>query len=116
MSLNYDLSRIDRKFWHADEADETEKVVTESMIWATIAVDMGEITEANAEEFARRLNSYQELRGAFMQRYVDGEMQERPLTLEDVRNRVGLKTNVTTTSKRAFTAKLARLARETANS
>jgi hypothetical protein len=114
MSLNFDLTAIDRRFWHADEATEEAKEVTNTMIWATIAVDMGSITEKNADEFAERLEAYQQLRGALMQKYVDGEIIDRPLTAEEVRERIGLKTNVTTTTKRQFKAKLARLEKEAA--
>lgn len=114
MSLSYDLTAIDRRFWHADEATEEVKEVTNTMIWATIAVDMGAITEKNWEEFAERLEAYQQLRGALMQRWDGSAIADRPLTAEEVRERIGLKTNVTTTTKRQFQAKLDRLKKEAA--
>lgn len=113
MSLNYDLSTIPREFWHADEATEDAKTVTNALIWATMAVGIGEITEANWEEFAGRITAYEQAGGAFLQ-YADGDrIRDRPITPDEVHQRVGLKTNVfPKESKAAFNRKLARISRE----
>jgi hypothetical protein len=115
MSLNYDLSTIPREFWHADEATEEAKTVTNALIWATIAIGIGEITEANWEEFAGRITAYEQAGGAFLQYAPEGsgEIRDRPITADEVHQRVGLKTNVfPKESTAAFKRKLVRIGRE----
>jgi len=109
MSLDFDTSKIanreevttspfDKNKWHP---------VTNALIWATMAVEMGEITEANAEEFARRLSLWQTVNGAWLE-YNDGEAVY--LTLEDVKLHIGLKTNVFPMMKpKQFAEKLVKL-------
>jgi hypothetical protein len=108
MSLNWDTTKCDEQALDTDEAKE----VTKAIVFVTMAVDMGTITEANVGEFVERVRAYEKLRGTMMTTWDGEEMTDRPLTEEDIRLRIGLRTNVTTTSKRSFNAKLARLARE----
>jgi hypothetical protein len=79
-----------------------------------MAVDMGQITEENYEEFAERLALWAQVHGTLMQRMVGGEIVDRPITLQEVKDRIGLRTNVTTTSSRAFQARLNRAMKEKA--
>ena len=92
MSLNFDTTNIanretvttspfDKDKWHP---------VTEAMIWACLAVEIGEITEANAEEYFERLAMWQLAFGPWLTFGND----EVYLTLEDVKLHIGLKTNV----------------------
>jgi hypothetical protein len=108
MSLNYDISRVD----DAAKADGEPWRITDTLIWATMAVDMGEITEKNYEEFAERLALSAKVHGTLMQKVVDGELVDRPITVEEVKARIGLKTNVTTTTARAFQGRLNRAMKE----
>lgn len=109
MSLNWNLGRI--KDWEtvcqvvADTDDRMNGVkagdellapVTRSLIWATMAVDLGSITEANAGEFFARLRTIEATGDAFLRR---AERQDDPanwITLAEVRAHIGLSTNVTT--------------------
>ena len=65
----------------------TMKGVTNAIIWATIFVDIGRITEKNYREFYARIQFFVKLRGPFCD---DGDLP----TLEDVKQHVGLRTNV----------------------
>ena len=83
MSLNWDVSKVaDYK-----EMQETESGITDAVIWLTMAVGLGEITEKNCEEFARRAALVQMLNGSWLIRgiYVTEDM---------IRRRIGLHTNV----------------------
>lgn len=83
MSLNWDISKVaDYK-----EMQETESGITDAVIWLTMAVGLGEITEANCDEFIRRTALVQAVTGPFLSHgiYVTDEM---------IRRRIGLGTNV----------------------
>ena len=81
MSLNFSLGNITdwesvcRITAEADDpnngvtkGDEIQNPVTTTLIWATMAVGLGEISEENAEKFYSRLRTYETLFGAFMYR------------------------------------------------
>lgn len=88
MSLNWDATKAPR--W--DELDWDKK---ESLIFATMAVDMGEITTANVRDFYKRYLMF-----------VAATGQSAYLTLEDVEKGVGLHTNVSTTTYPAYKKRL----------
>lgn len=110
MALSYDIREV------VEEAKQDGEPwrITEALIWATMAVDMGEITEANAQEFAERLAMSAMVHGTILQQEDGDRIVDRPITLEEVRLRIGLKTNVTTTSAAAFKNRLARAMRDKA--
>lgn len=83
MSLNWDISKV-KNF---EEMQETESGITDAVIWLTMAVGFGEITEDNVEEFAQRAALVQMVNGPWLVRgiYVTEEM---------IRRRIGLGTNV----------------------
>lgn len=90
MSLNWNATKVEG--WN--EVDPGKK---ESLIFATMFVDMGEITEKNHE--------------AFYERYVQfhmatGHGEDLYLTLEDVKGAIGLTTNVFTTTPAAWRKRL----------
>lgn len=80
MALHYDLTDVKDAF----DAEGNIKPLTNSMIWATLYVNMREITEENAEEFFVRLQLCFRLT----------KSGNSDITLEDVKNHIGLKTNV----------------------
>ena len=96
MSLNWSVKKVPEKFWKGD--DNPEWPITNALIWATMEVDLGEITEKNAEEFYRRL---------FCMDVVYG--QPKRFTLRQVRDRIGLSTNVADRTKRQFDAKVSKV-------
>lgn len=113
MSLNWDISKITSKpendwVWiktvalrmggyryardddKPEDIEETLNPVTESLIWATMAVGLGSITEQNWEEFYYRLKLYE-----FHNR--EPYMQHFEVTPEMIRAHIGLRTNVSNT-------------------
>jgi len=85
--------------------------VTNALIWSTIGVEMGTITEANYEEFYQRLRCTDRLHGPMLRR----EGKPRPITLAEVKAHIGLKCNVSKASKTAFRNKLGRIMLEDAS-
>lgn len=64
---------------------------TERLIWLTIPIGMGEITKKNCLEFATRVLMYEAVSNASTR-----------LTVNDVREHIGLKTNVLKDSRSKF--------------
>lgn len=96
MSLSYelkDIANLDDKRTHPADAGRMHPIM-EKMIWATMTTSIGTITAANAEEFywryafARRLDRQPD--AAF------GTGEEVFITLDDVKDHIGLHTNATT--------------------
>jgi hypothetical protein len=104
MSLDYTLTKIaDFEticFEHDANGERTGlNPVTHTLVWSTMIVGMGSITEQNAGKFYGRLYIYQKLFGGLMQRAkVDGDkvvgVEEVWLTPAHVRLHIGLYTNV----------------------
>jgi hypothetical protein len=96
-------------FWYESKDDPTMlerlSVTTHTLIFATLSVDMGSITEKNADEFFRRLSEV-EREGA----YRKSAFGDVPFTLEEVKAHIGLTTNVATMTKRQWAAKQKRVA------
>lgn len=101
MSLDFSFKNIaDYKSKVFHPADENRHhPVTETMIWATMIVDIGRLTEANAGEFYWRMNFARRLDGVWGS-VGFGEGAMWPLTLADVKDHVGLITNVVTITNR----------------
>jgi hypothetical protein len=85
-------------YWYESKDDpntlERLSVTTHTLIFATMAVGLGSITEKNAEEFYRRL-AWVERGGAF-RRSAEGDV---PFTLDEVRAHIGMTTNVSDETK-----------------
>ncbi len=90
MALHWNLEKVPDEFcWNEDES---MNPTTHTLIWGMMAIDMNGITEENAVEVHRRFR-------------ILAQIYDEPaykFTLEDLKNRVGLSTNVSTTTKAAF--------------
>lgn len=96
MSLNFNGSKVEG--W-----DEIPHSTRESVIFATMATDMGSITEENHEEFYSRFVAF-----AFA-------INEKPwISLDDVKSMIGLTTNVFTTTPAAHRKRVAKILQEKA--
>ena len=93
--------------WYTPGGSETEKLancdvierlspLTNVLIWATMSVGMGSITEANYGEFWARINMMERLTGPFLSKPTDNgkSWEPRHITLEEVKAHTGLGTNV----------------------
>lgn len=103
MSLNFELGKIsDYKTMCFDDQDRM-RPVTEALIFATMAVDIGVINAKTVEKFITRLRAWELVHGNFL--HARG-----PITAEEVRAHMGLVTNVFPQSGDAkFAAKLGRV-------
>lgn len=79
-------------------------VTTHCLIFASMSVAMGSITEKNVKEFATRLNMLETAFGAFRR---DGEGKPTPFTFDEVKAHIGLRTNVSEEPNAAFNKRLA---------
>jgi len=79
--------------------------VTDALIWATMMVDIGWDIPKNIDEFVFRVAYYQKALGAMM----STDAKERPITSAEVRAHAGMSTNVATTTRKKFYAKVARI-------
>lgn len=112
MSLNWSIENVkDHKsvcWLPTDETDEDGKPlfklnpVTEAIIFSTMGVGIGRITEDNAGEFYARLFVTERVHGAMLVK--QGEPQY--LTDEDVRAHIGLTCNVAYESREAWAQKM----------
>ena len=109
MSLNWDVTEV--KDHEEITAEGMPWVVTEVLIWYTMAVDLGEITEENHEEFFKRVSIWESIHGAGMvERNTEtDEHEDRFVTLEDVERRIGLNTNVITRDREEWGERIAEI-------
>lgn len=97
MSLNWDISEV--KDLESIKTEE-EWPKTEALIWQTMFVDMGSITEENYVEFFMRMRILAAVQDLTFPPYPFD------LTIEDVERRIGLHTNVSNVSMHSFLMKL----------
>jgi hypothetical protein len=98
MSLDWNLTKISNNTevcWEKNE-DGTDKLnpVTESLIWLTMGIGMGSITEDNQSDFYCRVVMYEKLFGTMLSYWKDSKKVSVPITPEDIQNHIGLSTNV----------------------
>lgn len=92
MSLDYNLGDITNFKKVCLTPKKHVKPKTEAIIWVTMLIEMGTISEHNYKEFYRRVHFYQLL----------FEERSSEITLEDIKAHVGLRTNVINKSNAAF--------------
>ena len=108
MSLSWDLTTIghhERKCWTETEDGKALSPVTSALIWACVSVDMQEITIANYGEFYTRY---------LMICAANGNLTFPGLTLQDIKDHVGLWTNVRTKTRAQFNRKVGSMMRDQA--
>lgn len=113
MSLNYKLTGI--KDWetvcaHPDNPDHLNPI-TDALIWGTIYVDLGSITEANVPKWIDRLRQLAVIDDYLL---VGAGGAKRNPTEAELRSHIGLTTNVSPKTDAQFARKIGRLVREKA--
>lgn len=77
------------------KGDRIMNPVTRALIWSTLGVGIGKLTEDNLAEFAFRMKVTDGLYGKPVQeKQPDGSWKARAFTLDELRAHVGLSTNV----------------------
>ena len=98
--------------WSVEKVADHEEVtaegrpweITELLIFTTMGVGIGQITDANAEEFWTRMQVWAMACGH----------EPLEITLDDIKRRVGLRTNASLKSKAAFSGQVNRQLRDRA--
>lgn len=98
MSLRWDAKECDEKAIDGDKA----KLITKAIALLTMPVGIGRITEKNYEEFFRRASAYESAVGAFITNWTGKEFVDEPVTLADVKLRIGLWSNASPLTRAAF--------------
>lgn len=97
--------------------DDTETAIerlsptTYCLVFASTLVGIGEITEANAEEFFRRISVLEGIHGAYRIRREGDQNLPHTYTLDEVRAHIGLTINVADVPKREWNAQIKRAAK-----
>ena len=111
MSLNWDVSRVENMeavCYHTKEDGKYLNDITEKLIWMTMTVGLGEITEKNWKKFYNRVHLDEKLNGARRSQifrdnddklicYPETDIPlERPIFIkrDEVKAHIGLSTNV----------------------
>jgi len=86
--------------------------VTDKLVWGSMMIDIGKITEENVWEVYRRYQVWNRLGRCrvYIQSWEEGygdDLRERNLTIDDIRSHIGLTTNVGDTSKAKFRNRIA---------
>ena len=102
MSLNWNVADVAKSeticFYEFERDGEQCRRLTQStenLIFLTMVVGMGSITEGNYKEFYKRVALFERLRSPVRVKLNDGgKYVDDPYTLEDIRQHIGLRTNV----------------------
>jgi hypothetical protein len=96
MSLDWDITNC-KNMEALQEEENGEWAITNALIWTTMHVDMGSITEKNTVQFYARTKVV-ELFTPLVSKYneVSDEREDYPISFGDIEKRIGLSTNVVT--------------------
>lgn len=116
MSLNFDLSavktRLGDRWDEVTTSPETRDLpegqqkwhpVTDTLIWMSMAVDLGKITEANVDEWCFRIGLINRITG---KPNLRGSLGVYTLTRKDIENHIGMTTNVTTKTRSSWLTRI----------
>ena len=95
MALSWDITQC--KNMDSLTVEETgEWAVTNALIWLTMAVDMGKISDTNIGEFYARTKVWEAVTGAMITKHNKDTdtLEDYFLTFADIHKRIGLVTNV----------------------
>lgn len=106
MSLDWNLSKIENYkevcFSTNENGEDILNPRTEALIWLTMAVDIGKITEENAIEFYARVSLWENMFTPMLSSFEDHKKVYHKITPEDVKKHIGLSTNVSKISDAAW--------------
>ena len=107
MALSWNIEKCEKLDFI--KSDRLEKLKTEVIIWSSLIINITQITKKNYKEFYYRLNVYERLTYTGLR---DNEGNDYYITLEDVKNRIGLYTNVGNISDTKFLKNIYRIYKE----
>ena len=90
MSLNWNIEKVKNYKKICWDKDKNLSPITDALIWCTLNVNIGEITNKNWKDFYLRVHLTEEWKGT----YLTIKGKPRYITKQDVFNHIGLHTNV----------------------
>ena len=108
MSLNWNVENIDNYKQVCWKEDGTLNPVTETLIFGTMAVGLGSITDKNVDEFAARFRIMEKIHGAFLYKPGPGGKGRVDwlLTDEDFIAHIGLVCNVSNETRAKWAGRI----------
>jgi hypothetical protein len=104
------------RFTHVGEGDDKRlHPVTHALIWATMAVDLGEITSKNIDEWMFRLEALELIGSAIMTRWEGEKPFPHTPARHELQQRIGLRTNVADITRAQFLNKIKAIVKDKAN-
>lgn len=116
MALNFDLSAVKTRLgdrWDElttspdtrgkPEGEQKWHPVTDTLIWMSMAVDLGTITEANLDEWNFRVGLLRKCSG---RPHMTGGVGDFDIQRQDLVNHIGMVTNVTTKKRSQWLARI----------
>ena len=91
MALNWNIEKVKNYKKVCWNKDKNLNPITDVLIWCTLGVDIGEITNKNWKDFYLRVHLQEEWKGTYLN---DKKGKPRYITKQDVFNHIGLYTNV----------------------
>jgi hypothetical protein len=115
MALNWDLRDIANHkevCWLGEGEERRLNPITDALIWYTLALDIGDLSDANLDEFVFRMRTYDRL---FRPLLIGPDREDRRLTYAEVKAHVGLRTNVSQVTRSKWMKRMVEnFSRETA--
>jgi hypothetical protein len=95
MGLHWDVTNCNNSATLLEE-ESGEWAITNALIWLTIGVDQGVISETNIGEFYARVKVWELVSGAFITKTNSetDKLEDYFITFGDIQKRIGLNTNV----------------------
>lgn len=111
MALHYELSKIENYktvCWIGEEGADDRRMnpVTETLIFATMGVGLGGITDKNVDEFAARFRILEKIHGAFLYKFNEDVREDWFLSDEDFIAHIGLGCNVTNETRAKWASRI----------
>jgi hypothetical protein len=113
MALSWELSDVENYkelCFVEKEGKRKMSYMTETLLYMTMFIGMGEISKKNWQEFYLRTHMHEQAFGAFFRGDNGASLY---ITPKDIKDHIGLKTNASSMTKAAFNNKLIRYLRET---
>lgn len=106
MSLDWNITRV--KNHEEIMSNNLQRQITEALIWASMAIDLGEITTNNVGEWWSRISTHpaNDVPSFTVYNPAKDYYDDYTLTKADIERRIGLKTNVYSLNQRDYAAKL----------
>jgi hypothetical protein len=109
MALNFSFEKIanyNDVCWIGEGDERRMNPVTEALIFSTMSVGLGAITDKNVDEFAARFRVIEKIHGAMLYKFEDDERVDWYLSDEDFIAHIGLVCNVSNETRAKWAGRI----------